>query len=47
MSASIHLAALSGKVEILRDEAGSPHIFATHSADLQLGLGYAMAEDRL
>src|ERR1700712_4835531 len=47
MSDITHLAAVSGKVEVVRDEAGIPHIFASTSADLQFGLGYAMAEDRL
>jgi penicillin G amidase len=42
-----HLAAVSGRVEIVRDEAGVPHIFASTSADLQFGLGFAMAQDRL
>src|SRR3984893_11827043 len=47
MPEAIHLSAVSGKVEIIRDEAGVPHIFASTSADLQFGLGFAMAEDRL
>ncbi len=40
-------AAVKGGVEILRDRAGVPHIFADHTADLYFGLGFAMAEDRL
>jgi penicillin amidase len=40
-------AAVKGKVEILRDHAGVPHIFSDHTADLYFGLGLAMAEDRL
>ncbi|HEY0421562.1 MAG TPA: penicillin acylase family protein, partial [Acetobacteraceae bacterium] len=39
--------AVSAKVEILRDKAGVPHIFATSSEDLYFGLGVAMAQDRL
>ncbi|MEM2926438.1 MAG: penicillin acylase family protein, partial [Candidatus Bathyarchaeia archaeon] len=35
------------KVEILRDRWGIPHIFAENSHDLFLGLGFAMAQDRL
>ena len=40
-------AAVRGKVEILRDRAGVPHIFAAHTLDVYFGLGFAMAEDRL
>jgi penicillin amidase len=40
-------AAVSGKVEIIRDRAGLPHIFGTASTDVYFGLGLAMAEDRL
>src|SRR5690348_8287808 len=39
--------AVSGQVEILRDRAGVPHIFAETTADLYFGLGIAMAQDRL
>lgn len=39
--------AVGGKVEILRDGAGIPHIYAANSADLHFGLGVAMAQDRL
>lgn len=35
------------KVQILRDEYGVPHIFATTSAGAAFGSGYAQAEDRL
>src|SRR5215470_10155982 len=35
------------KVEILRDEYGVPHIFATTEAAAAFGSGYAQAEDRL
>ena len=40
-------AAVTGKVEILRDRAGIPHVFAAHTPDVYFGLGLAMAEDRL
>ncbi len=39
--------AVSGPVEIVRDEWGIPHIFAQHDDDLFFGYGYAMAQDRL
>jgi len=38
---------LNPTVEILRDVAGVPHIYADSTNDLYFGLGYAMAEDRL
>jgi penicillin amidase len=39
--------AVGDKVEILRDRAGVPHIYANGTADLYFGLGVAMAQDRL
>ena len=39
--------AVGGTVEIIRDSAGVPHIFATTTPDVYFGLGVAMAEDRL
>src|SRR5687768_6262539 len=39
--------AVKGKVEILRDRAGVPHIYAGTTLDLYYGLGVAMAQDRL
>src|SRR5688572_18757488 len=36
-----------GPVEILRDRAGVPHVFASSTADLYFGLGFAVAQDRL
>ncbi len=38
---------VGGTVEILRDRAGVPHIYAATTADLHFGLGFAMAQDRL
>src|SRR6266542_2768096 len=38
---------VGGTVEILRDRAGVPHVFAATTRDLYFGLGYAVAEDRL
>ena len=39
--------AVKGKVEILRDRSGIPHIYANRTDDLFFGLGLAAAEDRL
>ncbi len=40
-------AAVQGPVEILRDRAGVPHVYAGTTQDLYFGLGLAMAQDRL
>src|SRR5437016_9528297 len=40
-------APVRGKVEILRDRAGVPHVYAASTTDLYFGLGFAMAQDRL
>jgi penicillin amidase len=40
-------AAVSDAVEIKRDRAGVPHIYAADTGDLFFGLGVAMAQDRL
>src|SRR3954452_21196332 len=40
-------AAVGGTVEIIRDRAGVPHVFAGATPDLFFGLGLAMAQDRL
>jgi acyl-homoserine-lactone acylase len=37
----------AGKVRIIRDTYGIPHIFAANEPDAMYGLGYATAEDRL
>src|SRR5262245_47174708 len=39
--------AVGGKVEILRDRAGVPHVWAGSTADAWFGVGVAMTEDRL
>jgi penicillin amidase len=39
--------AVGGRVEILRDRSGIPHIYASATPDLYFGLGVAMAQDRL
>lgn len=38
---------LSGPVEIVRDHANVPHIFAQTDEDIYFGLGFAHAQDRL
>ena len=38
---------VGGRVEILRDRAGVPHIYAGTTSDLYFGLGVATAQDRL
>lgn len=40
-------AAIRSRVEIKRDRAGVPHIYATSTPDLFFGLGVATAQDRL
>ncbi|MBK5934099.1 penicillin amidase [Rhodovulum imhoffii] len=45
--ATYHIAGLSGPVEIVRDTANVPHIFARTDADVFFGLGFAHAQDRL
>jgi penicillin G amidase len=38
---------ITAPVEIVRDNANVPHIFASNDADVFFGLGYAHAQDRL
>src|SRR5207248_4378025 len=40
-------ASVGAAVEIIRDRAGVPHIYAESTADVYFGLGFAMAQDRL
>jgi penicillin amidase len=40
-------APVAGSVEIIRDRAGVPHVYAQTTPDLYFGLGFAMAQDRL
>ncbi len=44
---SYEVEGISGKIEIIRDTYGIPHIFAEHQNDLAFGAGYAMGQDRL
>lgn len=46
-SAGTLTAAVRGRVEILRDRAGVPHIYADDTEDVYFGLGLATAQDRL
>src|SRR6516225_8117679 len=39
--------AVSGRVEILRDHSGIPHVYAANTPDLYFGLGVSMSQDRL
>jgi len=45
-SGSIAIAGLDGPVEILRDEWGVPHIYASTTRDLFFAQGYTQAQDR-
>ena len=45
--ADYQLSGLSGPVEIVRDNANVPHIFADQDSDVFFGLGFAHAQDRL
>ena len=40
-------AGVGGRVDILRDRAGVPHVFAGGTTDLYFGVGFAMTQDRL
>ena len=44
---TLTVAGLDGPVEIVRDAAGVPHIFATTDHDAVFALGYVHAQDRL
>lgn len=46
-SGTLHAAGLQGRVEILRDRFGVPHIFADGDDDASFALGYVHAQDRL
>ena len=37
----------AGRVDVLRDETGTPHIYADTGGDLFFGYGFAMGQDRL
>lgn len=44
---TVPMTALSAPVEIVRDNANVPHVFAQSDRDVFFGLGYAHAQDRL
>ena len=44
---SLEVKGISAPIEIVRDNANVPHIFAATDADVFYGLGYAHAQDRL
>ncbi len=46
-SGTVTVAGLDGRVEIVRDADGVPHVFATTSDDAYFALGYVHAQDRL
>ncbi|NNE80687.1 MAG: penicillin acylase family protein, partial [Silicimonas sp.] len=46
-SQSLTVAGISAPVEIVRDNAGVPHIFGAQDTDVYFGLGFAHAQDRL
>ncbi len=46
-SGTVNVAGLDGRVEIVRDADGVPHIFATTSDDAYFALGYVHAQDRM
>ena len=46
-NADLELPGALGSIEIVRDTANVPHIFAQHDDDIFYGLGYAHAQDRL
>ncbi|SCM67782.1 penicillin acylase family protein [Donghicola eburneus] len=46
-SRDIQLSGAKGEIEIVRDTAAVPHIFADDDFDVFFGLGYAQAQDRL
>ena len=45
-SGTIELAGLDGKVEVLRDAQGVPHVYADTTGDLMRAQGYVQAQDR-
>jgi penicillin amidase len=47
ISGTVSLDGIADKIEIIRDVYGVPHIYARNEPDLFLGMGYAMAQDRL
>lgn len=46
-SGAVQVAGLTGRVEIVRDARGVPHVLADNDVDLFFGFGFAVAQDRL
>src|SRR5687767_10699379 len=46
-SAVITIAGATAPIDIVRDEHGVPHVYASTVRDLGVGFGYAQAADRL
>ena len=46
INGSVRLPGLDGKVEIIRDKTGIPHIYASTTHDLFMAQGYVHAQDR-
>ncbi|MBN2486166.1 MAG: penicillin acylase family protein [Bacteroidales bacterium] len=46
-NATIGIKGLTAEVRVIRDEYGTPHIFAENEADLYRATGYVMAQDRI
>jgi penicillin amidase len=44
---AVRVTGIDGTIEVVRDSAGVPHIFATSDHDAFYGLGYVHAQDRL
>jgi penicillin G amidase len=44
---TVAVSGITGKIEIVRDNANVPHIFADTDADVFFGLGFAHAQDRM
>lgn len=47
ISGEMQVEGLAGKVRIIRDAHGVPHIFGAHDSEIYFGLGFAHAQDRI
>ncbi|MFQ5814842.1 MAG: penicillin acylase family protein, partial [Anaerolineae bacterium] len=47
ISGTVRVKGLRGKVEVIRDRWGIPHIYAENEEDLFFAQGYVHAQDRL
>jgi len=46
-NSTIKINGLESQVTVIRDEYGTPHIYAESDADLYRAVGYVMAQDRI